>query len=119
MGAPLFLKNKLQRLISKQGEEYTFTLMGENSYHEPVEKEQISVKGVYHETNSFITLNSVDAASVQRKKNPMILTILDESVSKIHQGDTVIIGNFKYRVSGVLDIQNYGVAADISLEMEV
>ena len=42
-----------------------------------------------------------------------------EEVEKLKQGDKVLINSVPYKVSGVLDIQNYGVVADISLEMEV
>lgn len=119
MNTPLFLKNKVSRLLSSQGTEYNFTHMGEDEYHQPVEDSIITVKGVYHETNSFITLSSTDSASVQRKKNPMILTLIDETVLSLRQGDKVLINGVTYKIAGVLDLQNYGVVADISLEMEV
>lgn len=119
MRAPLFLKNKVSRLLSSQGKEYQFTHMGEDKYHQPVEDSIIVIKGFYHENNSFITLSSADAASVQRKKSPMILALIDENVSILRQGDTVKINEVTYKVSGIIDIQNYGIVADISLEMEV
>lgn len=119
MNKPLFLKNKVSRMLSAQGESFKFTQMVEDIYHQRVEGNTLDIVGVYHETNSFITLSSADSASVQRKKNPMILTLLDESVKQLNQGDKVEINNVTYTVAGVLDIQNYGVVADISLEVEV
>lgn len=119
MQTPLFLKNKVSRLLKTNGLEYQFTLMGEDDYHQPVEGSTITLKGIYHEANSFISVASSDAASLQRKKSPMILTLFDDSVKKLKQGDRVSINSTSYKVSGILDIQNYGVVADISLEMEV
>ena len=49
----------------------------------------------------------------------MILALMSDEVKKLSQGDEVTINDTLYRVSGILDIQNYCVAADISLEMRV
>lgn len=49
----------------------------------------------------------------------MILTLIDDNMKSIKQGDLIYISDVKYTVSGILDIGNYGVVADISLEMEV
>lgn len=54
-----------------------------------------------------------------REKSPMILTLIDDNMKSIKQGDLIYISGVKYTVSGILDIGNYGVVADISLEMEV
>lgn len=119
MRSPIFLENKIKRLLNSNGIEYTFVHMKNDEYNQPIEKENISVLGVYHESNSFITVSSSDAASVQRKKSPMILALMSDEVKKLSQGDEVTINDTLYRVSGILDIQNYCVAADISLEMRV
>lgn len=121
MKAPLYLENKVRRLLKTSGLTYTFTSVRTDEYNQPTAAggESISIVGIYHERNSFITETTSEAASVQRKKSPMILTLLDDSVKKLKQGDILLLGEKCYRVSGVLDIQNYGVVADISLEMEV
>ncbi len=119
MQAPLFLRNKVLRVLKSNGIEYEFISTREDDYHQLQDGAKIKILGVYHEVNSFITVTASDAASVQRKKSPMILTLLDDSVKKLKQGDKVSINSVDYKVSGILDIQNYGVVADISLEMEV
>lgn len=119
MQASKFLENKIRRQLSMNGVEYTFTCMGEDEYHQPVEASEVSIIGIYHENNSFIKLQTTDAAELQRKKSPMILTIMDENSQTIKQGDTITIYGVKYKVASVSNIQNYGVALDISLEMEV
>ena len=120
MKSPHFLEHKVKRILDEHGKSYTFTLSEIDQYNQPTEGSvKISVIGLYHEQNSFISLSNSDAASVQRKKSPMILTLLDEQVKLLKQGDSVVINSTKYKISGILDIQNYGVIADISLEMEV
>lgn len=121
MKAPLYLENKVKRLLKSSGMTYTFTSVLTDEYNQPTTAggENISIVGVYHEKNSFIKVATSESASVQRKKSPMILTLFDESVKKLKQGDVLLLGENSYRVSGILDVQNYGVVADISLEMEV
>lgn len=120
MKTPMFLKNKLKKQIDKNGIVYEFTKIMKDEFNQITDSEEtLQVKGIYHETNSFIKLSESDAGSVQRKKSPMILTILDETTKLLTQGDKVVINEVSYTVSGLLDIQNYGVALDISLDMEV
>lgn len=119
MKTPLFIKNKVNRILKSRGMDYTFTRMTVDAYKQPTEGSRVTIRGLYHEQNSFISVAGSDSASVQRKKSPMILTLLDDSVKSLNQGDKITIESVNYTVSGVLDIQNYGVVADISLEMEV
>lgn len=119
MKTPLFLENKITRLLNTHGLEYTFISVDKDNYNQPVKGATLVIKGLYHESNSFITVAASDSASVQRKKSPMILTLFDSTVKMLKQGDKVKINSVWYTVSGILDVQNYGVAADISLEMEV
>lgn len=120
MKAPVFLKNKIKKQLDRNGLVYEFIKITKDEFNQNTESEEtLSIKGIYHETNSFIKLNETDAGSVQRKKSPMILTLLDEQSKLIKQGDILYINEIKYTVSGILDIQNYGVILDISLDMEV
>lgn len=118
MKAPLFIRNKILRALNENGCDYEFILKTVDEYNQPIDGETLTIRGIYHEQNSFITIASNDSASVQRKKNPMILCLFEDA-NAIKQGDKVVIDGIVHRVSGVLNIQNYGIAADISLEMEV
>ena len=66
----------------------------------------------------YISLLKADASIVQSKKVPTIFTLKENAVG-IEQGDYTEIDSNKYKVTGILDIQNYGIVVDISLEMEV
>lgn len=114
-----FMKHQIQNELKRTGVEYQFKRKKENEYHQVVGEEDIAiVKGIYHETNGYISLSKADASIVQSKKVPMILT-LKENAQSIKQGDYTVISGITYHVTGVVDIQNYGIAVDISLEMEV
>ena len=116
---PTFLKNKINRLIKSQGQEFTFQLSTVDEYNQPTLSENtLTFSGVYHEKNSFIPLATTEAANIQRKKSPMILALM-EDITGLTQDSEITLNEVKYKVTGILDIQNYGVVADISLEMEV
>lgn len=113
------MKHQVKNEIARSGQEYQFKRKKENKYHQIVGEEDIAiVKGIYHETNGYISLLKADASMVQSKKVPTILT-LKENAIRIEQGDYTEIAGNKYKVTGVLDVQNYGIVVDISLEMEV
>lgn len=114
-----FMKHQVKNEIARSGQEYQFKRKKENKYHQIVGEEDITiVKGIYHETNGYISLLKADASIVQSKKVPTIFTLKENAVG-IEQGDYTEIDSNKYKVTGILDIQNYGIVVDISLEMEV
>lgn len=114
-----YLENRTKRQLLTRGTEFTFLRDIEDKYHQSVGADEVvTVRGIYHESNGYISVNKADSTLVQSKKTPMILALM-VNVKLIAQGDYTIINDRKYKVTGVLDIQNYGVVADISLEMEV
>lgn len=113
------MKHQVKNEIARSGQEYQFKRKKENKYNQIVGEEDIAiVKGIYHETNGYISLLKADASMVQSKKIPTILTLKENAIG-IEQGDYTEIAGNKYKVTGVLDVQNYGIVVDISLEMEV
>ena len=113
------MKHQIKNEIARSGQEYQFKRKKENKYHQIVGEEDIAiVNGIYHETNGYISLLKADASMVQSKKVPTILTLKENAIG-IEQGDYTEIAGNKYKVTGVLDVQNYGIVVDISLEMEV
>lgn len=112
----LFLKNKIQRQIDWNGQEFTFIHMGENPYHRPTEPEEITLKGVYHQSSSYEQKNSTDATIISSKPKPMILCLYEDG-KDIQAQDTVSINGKDMIVSGVDNIQELNVALQISLEV--
>lgn len=114
-----YLENRIRRQILCHGFEYTFFRQGEDKYHRPTGEETVAIiKGIYHEGNGYISVSKADSTLVQSKKTPMLLALMADA-KPIKQGDYIMVDSKKYKVTGVLDVQNYDVVADISFEVEV
>lgn len=117
MKASNFLLHRLQVQLNMRGVEYVFSRQALDKFGQPLDdtQEEIKLKGIYHESNGYIQSTGSDATIIRTEKSPMILCLFDDG-DKIKQGDMIAIAGKTFRVSGVLNIQNYSIAADISLE---
>lgn len=109
---------KLKRLIDLNGEEYIFYRDGKNELGEPNDSASVvaTLKGLWHESQGYVSLTSGDAATVRSKPQSQILTLYDPGVS-ILQKDYIMVGKTRYNVTGTHDPTNLGIALDISLEV--
>lgn len=108
---------KVQRFIKRWGQTFTFTLAGENSFNEPEGvKVEVSLPGVFHDNNEYITQDSSDAGTIRSKLNTRILCLAKDA-AQIQPEMTVVIQGQTYRVTGVRNIENLNLAYDISLEV--
>lgn len=118
MKAPRFERAKVARLINTAGKEYGFSRNKLNEYNEATE-EAVSiavVKGVYRNTSSgHISITRTEAASVRIPKIPMIIALWDDNVKNIQQNDFTIINGRKMYVTGVENIGEWNLFAEISL----
>ena len=71
---------------------------------------------MYHEENSNIQVTTGDTTQVRTKKIPMILCAWDEAKDLLI-GDFTIINRKVFKVTGVVNIQEWSIVADISLEV--
>lgn len=112
-----FQKAKLKRAISTEGTTLTFLRDNLNSFNEPSgTKETVAVvKGILHSSNSYVSLTTGDAATVQSKPVPMFLMLYEDSKG-IQQGDYTMINDVKHKVNGVTDVNRLQLAAEVSLE---
>lgn len=109
--------NKIRRLINTQGGWFLFTKKGKNDFGEPSDEVESTVRlrGVYHETTSYLKKSSGDAATVRAKSSPMILCLyevaafLDTDFMLEYRGKT-------YRIGEIKDVSEAGIACEISLE---
>lgn len=119
MKPPKFELNKISRLIRTSGVEYTFNRAKLNEFREPTEEVSITtVKGIFHETTSHISVVSSDSSSVKSKQVPYILALYD-AAKDLAQTDYVFINGKKYIVTGLVNIGNWNIVVDISLEAVV
>lgn len=117
---------KLRRELKRNGKEYVFYRNLDNEYGEPVEDRVpvLKIKALYHETNAYKYTFTNDGTTTITEKKPMLLCALqDVNGSDLKLGDYIelvdnVYGDVKrLTFSGVTDIQDFGIIADISLEV--
>lgn len=111
---------KLKRELKKSGIKYKFSRAGKNKFGEPDgEPTEIGeICGLYHETNSSVSIITGDTTQTRTKKVPAILCLYDDIALLVLQvGDTVQINDKTLKVTGVVNIQEWNIIADISLEV--
>ena len=117
---------KLKREVRRNGVVFEFKRRKLDKFNEPTgELETVAeVIGLYHESNSYITETVGDAATTRTKKQPMLLCLVDDvKSSDLRQGDEIQIPlrssemtSVTLRYVGRVDIQNWGIIADLSFE---
>ncbi|MBR6604645.1 MAG: hypothetical protein IKK92_02035 [Prevotella sp.] len=113
---------KLRRELKKVGVEYEFKRVGLNKFREPAGDPTVVCKltGLYHDYNTSgsgaIVLNSTEAVQIRSKKIPMILCLYEDAKT-LKLDDFVEINSKKHKVIGVVNIQEWSIVADISLEV--
>lgn len=114
---PSFERHKLTRFIKTHGRAYTFTSHGKNEFDEPSdETTSVEVSGVFHETHEYISQSSSDAGTVVSKLSSWVMCLLEDT-ENLQKGMVVTIGGKDYKLVGFRDVQNFGVACDLSLEL--
>lgn len=108
----------VRRNILAHGEEFTFHRPALSTFNEPTSNETlITLKGLFHQTRSYITRNITDGTVSRSQPQPMILTLVNPESQSLRIKDHVLYCNQKYLVTGINDINNLGIALEISLEL--
>ena len=111
---------KIKRELKRSGIDYEFKRSGVNDFGEPVGEPTVvgTIRGLYHEQNSSVQVPTGDTTQVRTKKIPMILCLYEDAASLVLQvGDELKINNKTLKVTGVVNIQEWNIIADISLEV--
>lgn len=117
---------KFRRELKRNGKDYTFRRRKLNKFNEPtIELEDVlTIRCLYHEDSSFKTTLTGDSSTTVTEKQPMLLcAVEDVKDSGLEAGDFIEVEDSVYgdkkvlRFVGIVDIQNYGIIADISLEV--
>lgn len=117
---------KLKRILRRSGTDFVFKRRKLNKFNEPTEEYEdvATIRGLYHESNSFITDTVGDAATTRTKKQPMVLCLCEDIESlDLRQGDETEVATRSSQMTsktlryvGCVDIQNWGIIADLSFE---
>lgn len=111
---------KLKRELKRSGNDYEFRRLITNKFGEPSEDEEVlgTLRGLYHEQNSHIAVTMSDTTQVRTKKIPSILCLYgDATPLALVAGDRVKLNGKMMKVTGVVDIQEWNLIVDVSLEV--
>lgn len=110
---------KLKRLLRTQGKHYEICRQRVDKFKQTTnesEKDSFLILGVYHESQSFVSMQVNEGSITRGKKQPMIMTTFEDA-KEIKLGDVLKHNDKQYKVVNVRDIMDIGVYADISLEV--
>lgn len=108
----------IRRNILAHGQEFTFHRPTLNRFNEPTTNETlITLQGLFHQTRGYITRNTTDGTVSRSQPQPMVLTLVNPDTQSLQINDYVLYCNQKYRITGINDINNLGMALEISLEL--
>lgn len=112
---------KIKRELKRSGIDYEFNRAKKDDFGQPMYNELNVVgvlKGLYHEQNGTIQITTGDTTQTRTKKVPMILCLYEDIALLVLQiGDIVKINSKTYKVTGVINIQEWNLISDISLEV--
>ena len=111
---------KIKRELKRSGIDYEFKRASVNDFGEPVGKPIVvgTIRGLYHEQNSSVQITTGDTTQVRTKKIPMILCLYEDTARlALAVGDTVTINAKTFKVTGIVNIQEWNIISDISLEV--
>lgn len=115
---------KLRRELRRIGKDYEFTRKKLNKFKEPTKDVEVvgSITGIYHEAakdvRGVIEITTTETTQVRSKRQPMILCLYEEVDSLgLKIGDEVKINSRTMKVTGIVNIQEWNIIADISLEV--
>ena len=74
-----------------------------------------TIKGLYHETTSYITKSTDQGSSINRKSSPMILCTA-QTIAGLETGMRILYNNKKYTLVEIKDLAESGIIFDLSLE---
>ena len=122
MEATLFLRNKINRHIQWNGQDFTFIRYKRNEYKEFTEEidKRFSFKGIFHDGGGYggmlnFELLERDGSRIVTKMKPMIMCSYEDG-RNIERDDVVAISDAVYRVVDKQNVKNLDIAFEISLE---
>lgn len=112
-----FQINKVNRLISTNGEIFNFKRKKINEFNEYTEEEQtIQIKGIFHQTNSYVSQTGMDAGLIRSKPQPLVMCLKEEA-KKIMKDDILEYKGKQYKVIDKTNLVELDICVDISLDV--
>jgi len=111
---------KLKRELLRHGIDVVVRRQIQNVFGEPDGKPKVvgTLCGLYHEQNSNIQITTGDTVQVRTKKIPMLLCVYDDvEALSVKPGDWFCLNGKIFNVTGVVNVQEWNLIADVSLEV--
>lgn len=119
-----FLESKIKRQVQWNGRMLDFIRFRRDAYGQITDDvdEEFSFRGVFHEGGGYggmlnIELYESDGARTTTRMKPMILCLYADG-DKVRIDDYVRISNRMFSVVDKSDVSGFGVAFEISLELD-
>ena len=114
---------KIRREIVRSGTPITFERPVMNEFNEPVTNEDgtpvtepvCTVVGLYHEQSQYVNIFVQDDVQGRTRKTPMFLAPFEE-LREVRAGDVATLPSGRSNVTGLRDIQGWGLIGDVSFE---
>lgn len=109
---------KIRRELKKVGVDYEFKRAKLNAFKEQTNEDELAgkIKGLYHEQNSHVSVTTGETTRTRTKKTPMILCLYEDAKA-LKVDDFVMINSKKFKVTGIVNVQEWNIIGDISLEV--
>lgn len=113
-----FLKNKIQRQINQNGRSFEFIRYAVDEYGQKTNEVEktISFEGLFSQRMIRVNISESIAARVVDVPKTSIICLFEDGID-IKNDDYVIISEQLYKVIDKININEFNIAFDISLEM--
>ena len=111
--------HRVEQQISWRGSLFSVLRPKMNEFNEKSDElEKVTeIKGIFHNGSSnHVVVVIADSGQVQEKDIPYILTTWFNG-SQVQKDDRITINEVPYKVTGINNINEYNILADISLEV--
>lgn len=114
---------KIAREIKKSGVHNVFYREQKNEFGEPAEGVETrltigALNSLYHEQSGYVQIAVADGVQYRTKKLPMLMSLYEDvKYLGLQVGDYCVIDNRKYKITNILNLYNWDILCDLSLEV--
>lgn len=114
---------KIAREIKKSGVHNVFYREQKNEFGEPADNSETrltigALNSLYHEQSGYVQIAVADGVQYRTKKLPMLMSLYEDvKYLGLQVGDYCIFDNHKYTITNILNLYNWNILCDLSLEV--
>lgn len=111
---------KLKKLLKVNGVDFEVTRRKLNEFREYTDDAAeviTTIKGIYHEQSTPISIMTTEGSQFRTEKTPMILCSYEDALDMIQIKDIIHYNGKDYIVQGIVNYMELNIVMDISLEV--